>query len=118
VCSLIGLELGADSAEESKESIELRETPPDDDPDNPKSAAGGRTISLDTGTVDALRAWRVRQNNERLIADVDRKLVCETVGHSRRSFTDDVYGVVVPEVARAAANATAAVVPRERKAGS
>jgi len=36
--------------------------------DDPKSAAGERTISLDHNTVTVLRAWRLRQKQERLAA--------------------------------------------------
>jgi integrase len=36
--------------------------------DDPKSAAGERTVSLDNQTVAALRAWRRRQKEERLAA--------------------------------------------------
>lgn len=37
------------------------------------------------------------------------------LGHSRTSFTDDVYVTVFPEVAKAAAEAAAAVVPRTHR---
>ena len=45
-------------------------------------------------------------------AGVDTKLISAMLGHARRSFTDDVYVTVFPEVAKAAAEAAAAVVAR------
>ncbi|GAA2621951.1 tyrosine-type recombinase/integrase [Actinomadura fulvescens] len=47
-----------------------------------------------------------------LAAGVDMKIISETLGHSRSSFTADVYTSVIPQVAKAAAEATATVVPR------
>jgi hypothetical protein len=38
------------------------------------------------------------------------------LGHARTSFTDDVYVLLFPEVAKAAAEAAAAVVPRRGSA--
>jgi hypothetical protein len=49
-----------------------------------------------------------------LAAGVEMKVVSETLGHSKSSFTSDVYTSVIPEVHRAAAEAVAAVVPRNR----
>jgi integrase len=43
---------------------------------------------------------------------VDIKIVQEMLGHSTSSFTRDVYTSVVPEIASAAAEAVAAIVPR------
>ena len=40
------------------------------------------------------------------------KVISETLGHARHSFTADTYTSVLPEVSRAAAEAVAAVVPR------
>ncbi|GAA0543659.1 hypothetical protein GCM10009546_02140 [Actinomadura livida] len=40
------------------------------------------------------------------------KVVSETLGHARSSFTADVYASVVPQVFKAAAEAAAVVVPR------
>ena len=45
-------------------------------------------------------------------AGVDTKLISAMLGHSRTSFTDATYVLVFPEVAKAAAEAAAAVVPR------
>jgi len=42
-----------------------------DDLEDPKSEAGSRTISLDTGTVEALRAYRRRQAQRRLALGPD-----------------------------------------------
>ncbi|WP_165970706.1 tyrosine-type recombinase/integrase [Actinomadura sp. 6K520] len=47
-----------------------------------------------------------------LLGKVDMKVISETLGHSRHSFTADTYTSVLPEVSRAAAEAVAAVVPR------
>lgn len=49
-----------------------------------------------------------------LAAGVDMKVVSATLGHARYSFTADVYTSVVPEVSRAAAEATAAIIPRKK----
>lgn len=51
-----------------------------------------------------------------LAAAVDIKVVSETLGHSKSSFTRDTYTSVIPEVAQAAAEAVAAIVPRSRRA--
>ncbi|MGP4026172.1 tyrosine-type recombinase/integrase [Actinomadura sp. 3N407] len=185
--------------------LAIRETRPDDDlePDDAKSDAGDRAVTLDAATVEHLRAWRTRQKSERLAAGpawvnsglvftrpdgsplrpewvsqrfellitqytairrrhevqkwgipqiakrhrvgeakvraalaggplppirfhdlrhgaatlslaagVEMKVVSETLGHARSSFTADVYASVVPQVFKAAAEAAAAVVPR------
>jgi integrase len=52
-----------------------------------------------------------------LAAGVDIKVVSETLGHSKSSFTRDAYTSVIPEVAQAAAEAVVAIVPRTRAAG-
>lgn len=144
------------------------------DPDDPKSEAGVRTISLDSETVKVLRAWRKRQSEERLragelwvntglvftredgsklrdegvsqqfetlargaglppirfhdlrhgaatlalAADIPMKVVSELLGHSKSSFTSDVYTSVLPEVRQAAADAVAAIVPRRSRTSS
>ncbi|OLT28805.1 integrase [Nocardiopsis sp. CNR-923] len=131
----------------------------------PKSAAGQRTITLDTGTVRILRAWRRRQLEAKLAAGadwvdsglvftrqdgsawhpaqvtdwfqrisraaglppidlhglrhgaasmslaagVDVKVVSAELGHATTHFTQDTYQTVFPEVAKAAAEATAAM---------
>jgi integrase len=43
---------------------------------------------------------------------IDMKVVQETLGHSALATTSDIYTSVLPEVGRAAAEATAAMVPR------
>ena len=48
-----------------------------------------------------------------LAAGVDIKIVQEMLGHSTSAFTRDVYTSVVPEIAAAAAEAVAAIVPRK-----
>ena len=49
-------------------------------------------------------------------AGVDTKLISAMLGHSRTSFTDATYVLVFPEVAKAAADAAAAIVPRAGQA--
>ncbi len=49
-------------------------------------------------------------------AGLDSKFISAMLGHSRTSFTDDVYTLLYPEVARAAADAAAAIVPRSAAA--
>jgi integrase len=49
-------------------------------------------------------------------AGVDTKLISAMLGHSRTSFTDATYVLVFPEVAKAATEAAAAVVPRAGQA--
>jgi integrase len=44
----------------------------------------------------------------------DSKYIAALLGHSRSSFTDDVYVTLFPEVAKAAAEAAAAIVPRSQ----
>jgi integrase len=46
----------------------------------------------------------------------DSKYIADLLGHARSSFTDDVYVTLFPEVAKAAAEAAAAVVPRSGQA--
>jgi integrase len=45
-------------------------------------------------------------------AGLDTKYISALLGHSRTSFTDATYVLVFPEVAKAAAEAAAAIVPR------
>ncbi|GGU90027.1 site-specific integrase [Actinomadura cremea] len=47
-----------------------------------------------------------------LAAGVEMKVISETLGHARSSFTADIYASVIPKVFREAAEATAAMVPR------
>ncbi|SCK25754.1 hypothetical protein H181DRAFT_02006 [Streptomyces sp. WMMB 714] len=64
-------------------------------------------ITYDTGTL------RPRScSPPTLTTDVDEKIVSETLGHSSTWFTRDTYESVMPKVAAAAAEATAALVPR------
>jgi integrase len=46
-------------------------------------------------------------------AGLDSKYIAALLGHARSSFTDDVYILLFPEVANAAAEAAAAIVPRK-----
>jgi integrase len=50
-----------------------------------------------------------------LTAGVDIKVVSEQLGHSTTQITRDIYLSVMPQVAQAAAEATAAIVPRAAK---
>jgi integrase len=49
-------------------------------------------------------------------AGLDSKYIAALLGHARSSFTDDVYILLFPEVASAAAEAAAAIVPRKNRA--
>jgi integrase len=49
-------------------------------------------------------------------AGLDSKYIAALLGHARSSFTDDVYITLFPEVAKAAAEAAAAIVPRADQA--
>src|SRR5579859_7685953 len=51
-------------------------------------------------------------------AGLDTKFISALLGHSRTSFTDATYVLVFPEVAKAAAEAAAAIVPRKRRASN
>jgi hypothetical protein len=44
------------------------------------------------------------------------KVIAEHLGHSKSSFTSDVYTNVIPQVAQAAAEEVAAIMPRNRPA--
>ena len=48
-------------------------------------------------------------------AGLDTKYITALLGHSRTSFTDDTYVLVFQDVAKAAAEAAAAVVPRTQR---
>ena len=50
-------------------------------------------------------------------AGLDTKIISAMLGHARTSFTDDVYVTLFPDVARAAAEAAAAVVPAGKAGG-
>jgi len=45
-------------------------------------------------------------------AKVDTKIISAILGHTRTDFTNRTYVLVFPEVAKGAAHAAAAVVPR------
>ncbi|RPK93794.1 site-specific tyrosine recombinase XerC [Streptomyces sp. ADI98-10] len=51
-----------------------------------------------------------------LAADIDLKIVSDTLGHSDTRITRDVYQSVLPHVGKSAAEATAKLVPLQRKA--
>jgi integrase len=50
-----------------------------------------------------------------LAAGVDMKVVQETLGHSNVALTANTYTSIYPDLATAAAEATAAIVPRARR---
>ncbi|WP_066950774.1 tyrosine-type recombinase/integrase [Streptomyces lushanensis] len=51
-----------------------------------------------------------------LAADIDIKIVSDTLGHSDTRITRDIYQSVLPEVGKSAAEATAKLVPLQRRA--
>lgn len=51
-----------------------------------------------------------------LAAGIDIKIVSDTLGHSDTRITRDIYQSVLPHVGRSAAEATAKLVPLQRKA--
>ncbi|MFE5910685.1 tyrosine-type recombinase/integrase [Streptomyces wedmorensis] len=51
-----------------------------------------------------------------LAADIDIKIVSDTLGHSDTRITRDIYQSVLPYVGKSAAEATAKLVPLQRKA--
>ena len=53
-----------------------------------------------------------------LAAGIDMKVVQETLGHSARAVTSDIYTSVLPELARAAAEAVVTIVPRTTTRGT
>lgn len=50
-----------------------------------------------------------------LAADIDIKIVSDTLGHSDTRITRDIYQSVLPQVGKSAAEATAKLVPLQRK---
>ncbi len=51
-----------------------------------------------------------------LAAGIDVKIVSDTLGHSDSRVTRDIYQSVLPHVGKSAAEATAKLVPLQRKA--
>ncbi|GGV55113.1 hypothetical protein GCM10010277_54750 [Streptomyces longisporoflavus] len=51
-----------------------------------------------------------------LAADIDIKIVSDTLGHSDTRITRDIYQSVLPQVGRSAAEATTKLVPLQLKA--
>jgi hypothetical protein len=51
-----------------------------------------------------------------LAADIDIKIVSDTLAHSDTRITRDIYQSVLPQVGKSAAEATAKLVPLQRKA--
>ena len=79
-------------------------------PDAPEEALAG----LGGWTLHQLRHSQLTAPYQLpvIAAGVDIKIVQEMLGHSTSAFTLDVYTSVVPEIAAAAAEAVAAIVPR------
>lgn len=71
-------------------------------------------VAIESGPLPPIRFHDLRHGAATLslLGKVDMKVISETLGHSRSSFTADTYASVLPEVARAAAEAVASVVPR------
>jgi integrase len=69
---------------------------------------------LEGGPLPPIRFHDLRHGSATfgLLAKVDMKVISETLGHARSSFTADTYASVLPELAKAAAEAVAAMVPR------
>jgi integrase len=72
--------------------------------------------AIDGGPLPPIRFHDLRHGAATLslLGKVDMKVISATLGHSRSSFTADTYASVLPEVAKAAAEAVAAVVPLRR----
>ncbi|CAM5494365.1 hypothetical protein GCM10010253_23860 [Streptomyces badius] len=51
-----------------------------------------------------------------LAADIDIKIVSDTLGHSDTRITRDIYQSVLPHVGKSAAEATTRLAPLQRKA--
>ncbi len=56
----------------------------------------------------------VRRGQHHSLGGLDTKFISALLGHSRTSFTDASYVLLFPEVAKAAAESAAAMVPRRR----
>ncbi|MFI6409059.1 integrase [Streptomyces sp. NPDC050548] len=53
-----------------------------------------------------------------LAAGIDVKIVSDTLGHSDTRITRDIYQSVLPHVGKSSAEATAKLVPLQRKAAA
>jgi integrase len=73
-------------------------------------------IAIEHGPLPPVRFHDLRHGSATLslLGKVDMKVISETLGHARSSFTSDTYTSVLPEVALAAAEAVASVVPRRQ----
>jgi integrase len=73
-------------------------------------------VAIDRGPLPPIRFHDLRHGAATLslLGKVDMKVISATLGHSRSSFTADTYASVLPEVAKSAAEAVAAVVPLRR----
>ncbi|MEV4251976.1 site-specific integrase [Spirillospora sp. NPDC049652] len=71
-------------------------------------------VAIEGGPLPPIRFHDLRHGAATLalLGNVNMKVISETLGHARHSFTADTYTSVLPEVSRAAAEAVAAVVPR------
>ena len=96
--------------------------------EEPKTSSGVRSIALDAETVAVLRAHRIRQAVDlphirlhdlsqgaatpALAGGANLKVVSEMLGHASITITADTHTSVLPQIARAAAEAAVALVPR------
>jgi len=71
-------------------------------------------VALEAGPLPPIRFHDLRHGAATLslAAGVDMKVISTTLGHARSAFTSDVYTSVIPQVAQAAAEAVAGIVPR------
>lgn len=71
-------------------------------------------IAIESGPLPPVRFHDLRHGAATLglLGKVDMKVISETLGHARSSFTSDTYTSVLPEVAQAAAETVASLVPR------
>ncbi|GAA2119564.1 site-specific integrase [Actinomadura napierensis] len=81
---------------------------------NPRPGPGRHPEALRGDPLPRIRFHDLRHEAAKLalLGKVDMKVISETLGHSRHSFTADTYTSVLPEVSRASAEAVAAAVPR------
>lgn len=75
------------------------------------------TLAYRAGGLPPVRFHDLRHGTASLMkaAKVDTKYISAALGHARTSFTDSQYVSLFPEIQRAAADAAAAIVPRNRR---
>ncbi|MEU4802828.1 tyrosine-type recombinase/integrase [Actinosynnema sp. NPDC023587] len=87
---------------------------------HPASVTDGFAVLLALAGLPPIRLHDLRHGAATLAlsAGVDIKVVQELLGHSSSQITRDTYTSVVPELAREAAEKTAALVPRGKATGT